>query len=291
MAVTIKPLGPLFGAEILGANLHAPLPPEDVKAIKEAMDKYAVTVVRDADVSDEEQVRFSKYFGALELPPTLGLRPPRIARELYDVSNLTEDNEIAPADAPKRKFSKADNFFHTDSSFNNLPTSWSILSGRILPPEGGNTEFIDMRAVYAALDQETKDIVQDLTAIHSMAHSRKLGGYTMTPEQAAVLPPVPQKMVQTAPDGRPTLVAGSHAGSIIGWPDDKAQELLIRIIEFAKQPRFRLVHKWQPHELLMWDNRCTLHRGTPYDDFKYKRDMRRTTLLEYGPDRSVQDAA
>jgi alpha-ketoglutarate-dependent 2,4-dichlorophenoxyacetate dioxygenase len=188
-------------------------------------------------------------------------------------------------------FSRADQFFHTDSSFNSLPTTWSLLSARILPPEGGNTEFVDMRAVYAELDQETKATVKDLTAIHSMAHSRKLGGYEMTPAQAAVLPPVHQKMVQIAPDGRPTLVAGSHAGAIVGWPDDKAQALLVRIIEFAKQPRFRLVHQWKPHDLLIWDNRCTLHRATPFDDFKYKRDMRRTTLLANGPDRSVQDAA
>ena len=290
MTLSVQPLGPVFGAEILGADLTRAQTPDEVAAIRAAMDRYAVVVIRDADITDADQIRFSRQFGALELPPVLGVGAQRIARELYDVSNLTIDGEISPADATKRKFGKGDQLFHMDSSFNTLPTTWSLLSARIIPPVGGDTEFIDLRAVYEALDDETRDAIQDATAIHSIWFSRRLGGYEVSPEMEAKLPAVEQKMVQTAPDGRPTIVAGAHAGAIVGKSDEEGQALLRRLIAFSKQERFRLVHTWKPHDLLIWDNRCTLHRATPFDDMAYKRDMRRTTLLESGPDRSAQAA-
>jgi len=224
------------------------------------------------------------------LPKSLGLREPRIAPELFDVSNIAANGDLAPADAATRRFLKGNEAFHTDSTFNTLPTSWSLLSARLLPPSGGDTEFVDMRAVYAALDAETKNAIKDASALHSLRHSRQLGGFTPDSAIANQLPSAAQRLVQEAADGSPTLVAGVHAQHIIGWHEDKSKAMLDHLMAFAAQERFRFVQKWRLHDLLVWDNRCTMHRVTPFDDMQYKRDMRRSTLLEFGPDRSVQAA-
>jgi alpha-ketoglutarate-dependent 2,4-dichlorophenoxyacetate dioxygenase len=174
----------------------------------------------------------------------------------------------------------ANQLWHTDSSFKPVPGKVSFLSAHELPPSGGETEFADLRAAYDALDAATKAQVEGLVAEHSIFHSRSLIGYTdFTDEERAALPPVPQTLVRIHPGSqRKTLYLASHASHIIGWPVEQGRALLGDLIEFATQPRFVYRHHWQPNDLMVWDNRCTLHRGRPYDDAGHRRDMRRTTV-------------
>ena len=281
MELVVNPLGTVFAAELLGADLTTDPTPQLVETVQAAMDRYGVLVIRDANITDAQQIRFSRSFGALELPPALGLRKPRIAPELYDVSNLAPDGTIEPATSPRRSF-KSDRLFHADSSFNRLPTSWSLLSARVLPPEGegANTEFADMRAVYAALDEETKALIEDLEAVHWFPYSLKLAGWDPPEDLKAKFPPVIHKLVKTAPNGRKTLFAGAHCGEIVGWEIERGRGLLRRLADVVREERFRYAHHWRPFDLLIWDNRSTVHRVTPYDSMKHVRDMRRSTLLD-----------
>jgi len=284
MALTVRQIGKLFAAEITGADLTKPLPPEDVKAIRDAMTRYGVCVIRDAKINDEQQVRFGRTFSSLELPKFMGLRALRIAPELYDVSNLGADGKIEPSDAPRRAFDRANAFFHIDSSFNALPTTWSCLSARVLPPEEGDTEFIDMREVYAATDAATRAEIDNLEAEHGRVHSLRLSGFEPPPSVNESTPPVIHPFIKTAPDGRKMIFAGAHCGRIIGYSEEKSRALLKRIIDFARQPQFRYVHKWKPHDLLMWDNRSVLHRAAGYDSEKHVRDLRQVRLVDLPED-------
>ena len=284
MALAVRKIGNLFAAEIIGADLTRPLPPGDVQTIRDAMTKYGVCVIRGANINDEQQVRFGRTFSALELPKFMGLRALRIAPELYDVSNLGVDGKIEPEDAPRRAFDRANALFHIDSSFNNLPTTWSCLSARVLPPDEGDTEFVDMREVYAALDDAMRAEIDTLEAEHSRVYSLRLSGFEPPASVNEINPPVIHKLVKTAPDGRKMIFAGAHCGRIVGYPEDKSRALLKAIIDFARQPQFRYVHKWQPHDLLMWDNRSVLHRAAGYDSLRHIRDLRQVRLVDQAED-------
>jgi alpha-ketoglutarate-dependent 2,4-dichlorophenoxyacetate dioxygenase len=253
-----------------------------------------VSVVRGANVSDADHIRFSRAFGPLELPPGLerfaGRDPARrrMAPELFDVSNLDEDGEIIPFASEQRKMARATERFHTDSSFHRLPTKWSLLLGHVVPPEGGDTLFIDTRAVYDALPEETKARIQDLEVIHDFWRGRELTGVTgVTDEMRQTMPAVTQPMVRVLPYGRKSLYIGAHTTGIIGWPEDEAMRFLGELYDFATQDRFIYKHKWHQGDLVIWDNRCTLHAATPLLTDKYKRDVRRTTINEYGPEMSA----
>jgi len=297
MTLKTTPIGKYFAAEMSGAVFHAPPTPEEVAQIEAAMAKYAVVALRDQALSDEEQIAFSRAFGPLELPPNLGIRKfdtlDRIRPELFDVSNLDRNNEIENADSAKRQFGKANELFHTDSSYHRLPTKWSLLSARILPSGGGHTDFIDMRMVYAELPEDTKEKIESLQAEHSLWRSRERAGFAPASEQMRnAAPPVNQPLVGRAADGRKTLFLSAHASHVVGWPLEIGRELLEELYEFAcRDERFRYRHNWKPNDLLMWDNRCTMHRAVPFDDRSEKRDMRRATINESGPERSVTDAA
>jgi alpha-ketoglutarate-dependent 2,4-dichlorophenoxyacetate dioxygenase len=179
----------------------------------------------------------------------------------------------------------ANELWHTDSSFKRVPGKFSLLSAREVPPAGGETEFADLRAAYDALDETTKQIVEDLVAEHSIFHSRSRVGYTdFTDEERAALPPVPQTVVRILPGSRrKTLYLASHASHIVGWPVEQGRRFLNDLIEFATQPRFVYRHRWNAGDLLIWDNRCTLHRARPYDDVNLRRDMRRVTVEDSAP--------
>lgn len=294
MALTVNPLHPMVGAELIGADLKAEPDAELVKMVEEAMDRYAVTVVRDADISDEEHIRFSRAFGPLELPPSMGRDPAkrRLRRELFDASNLDINGEIIPYKSEARKLAKGAERFHADSSFNHLPTKWSLLRGAIVPPEGGDTHFIDTRAVYDELPADIQARIEDLVGIHDFWRGRERTGVTgITEAQRATLPPVTHKLVRTMPNGRKSLYIGGHATGIEGWNEDQALELLDDLYAFATQEKFIYAHKWKPHDIVIWDNRCTLHRATPFENDTYKRDVRRTTINEYGPETSSDAAA
>jgi alpha-ketoglutarate-dependent 2,4-dichlorophenoxyacetate dioxygenase len=294
MTLTLRRLHPIFAAELIGADLTREPDEMLVTTVEAAMAQYAVVAMRGAHCSDEDHIRFSRAFGPLELPPSLGIpgMKRRLSRELFDASNLDANGEIMPYQSDGRKLAKGSELFHSDSSFNRLPTKWSLLHGHIVPPEGGDTHFIDTRAVYDALDRKTRETIEDLVAVHDFWLARERTGLTgVTDQMRASLPPVTHKLVRTMPYGRKALYIGGHAVAIVGWPDDEARALLERLYAFATQPKFIYEHKWRDDDIVIWDNRCTLHRATPFLFDQYKRDMRSTTINEYGPETSANAAA
>jgi alpha-ketoglutarate-dependent 2,4-dichlorophenoxyacetate dioxygenase len=293
MQLTVRQLHPIFAAELEGGDLHEEPSTELVRTVEDAMARYAVLVIRGQDITDEEHIRFSRAFGPLELPPNLGMprRKSRLRRELYDASNLDGDGNLLTADSPRRKYNRGNELFHTDSSFNDLPTKWSLLLAHALPPEGGNPEFVDLRAVYADLPAETKARLDGLVAEHYLWHSRERGGFTgVTDEMERLMPPVHHPIVRTAADGRPTLYIGAHASHVVGWLVEDGRALLQDLLTIAADPKYVYSHPWCDGDLVIWDDRCTLHRAGPFDDLSYVRDLRRTTINEYGPERASTDA-
>jgi alpha-ketoglutarate-dependent 2,4-dichlorophenoxyacetate dioxygenase len=291
----VNPLHPIFAAELMGADLAQPPTQELVDTVNDAMDRYGVVVVRNATTSDDDHIRFSRAFGPLELPPRLGRPVPvkrRMRPELFNASNLDEDGEIIPRDSERMRLAKGAQRFHTDSSFNSLPTKWSLLLGHIVPPEGGDTHFVDTRAVYDELPQTMKIRIESLVAVHDFWLGRERTGLTgVTEAQRASMPPVTHPLVRTMPYGRKALYVGGHATGIVGWPEDEAIALLDELYASATRDKFVYVHKWRQNDLVIWDNRCTLHRATPLETDAYKRDVRRTTIMEHGPERSADQAA
>ncbi len=295
MSWVVNPLHPVFAAELLGADLRAEPADALVAAVNGAMAAYAVLVLRDQAISDEQQIRFSRKFGPLELPPHMGVngdRKSRIRPEMYDVSNLDENGDFLPQESLRHASNRANEEFHTDSSFNSLPTKWSILSARIVPPERGDTMFVDTRAAYDALPGALKDKAQHAIAEHYFWKTRGRAGYSViTDEMKEAMPPVRHALVRVIPEsGRTALYIGNHATHVVGWPREEGERFLHELNDFAAQPQFIYTHMWRSGDLVLWDNRCTLHRATGYDVFRYKRDLRRTTINECGPEISSTDA-
>lgn len=298
MTYEINQLHPLFAAEFIGADLKSDPSPGLVEAVNAAMAEYALVVLRDQFITDAEQIRFSRKFGPLELPPHMGMRSVgagsnrRIAPEMYDVSNLDINGDFMPAHNLRHASNKANEEFHTDSSFNALPTKWSILSAHIVPPEGGDTWFVDTRAVYDALSPEMKETVEPLVAEHYFWKTRGRAGYkNITASMKASMPPVEHPVVRVIPEsGRRALYIGHHMTHILGWPRDEGEAFIEEINAFAAHPQFVYAHRWREDDLVLWDNRCTIHKATGYDVFKYKRDLRRTTINEDGPETSSTEA-
>jgi alpha-ketoglutarate-dependent 2,4-dichlorophenoxyacetate dioxygenase len=260
--------------------------------MEQAMAEYAVVVVREQQLDDEQHIRFSRAFGPLELPPLLGVggKTRRLRRELYDASNLDAAGNLLTEDSARRQYNKANLVFHTDSSFNDMPTKWSLLLAHVIPPEGGATEFVDTRVVYEDLPQDMKSRIEGLEAEHYLWYSRgKAGLREITDEMRKMMPPVQHPLVRTMDNGRKALYIGAHASHIVGWPLDEGRALLEELFVFATQPKYVYSHEWRPGDLVIWDNRCTLHRAGDFDDLTHKRDLRRTTINEHGPERSSTD--
>jgi alpha-ketoglutarate-dependent 2,4-dichlorophenoxyacetate dioxygenase len=293
----VRPLHPIFAAELIGADLAQAPDQALIDTVEDAMREHAVLVVRDqAHIGDDEHIAFSRAFGPLELPPGFAMagdpgaarsRAMRFRPELYDASNLDETGEIAPADSLRHKFAKGNELFHSDSSFNSLPTKWSLLLGHIVTPVKGQTEFVDGRAVYEALPQALKDKIEGRVAEHSFAHSRERGGATRDETQRirTMMPPAQHPIVRVSESRRKTLYIGAHAYRIPGMDDGEARVLIDELLAFASQPHFIYRHSWRQGDLVIWDNRCTLHRATEFDYLKHKRDLRRTTISESGEER------
>jgi alpha-ketoglutarate-dependent 2,4-dichlorophenoxyacetate dioxygenase len=282
MTIAIRQMHPRFVGEVSGVDLRSPPVPDTFHAIAGALDSFAVLVFRGQPLEDEHQIAFSRLFGPLER--SIGTirkdRKQRLRSDLADISNLDENNGVrAPGDRFRMSM-LANQLWHTDSSFKRVPGKISLLSAREVPPLGGETEFADLRASYEALDEATKTIIEGLVAEHSIFHSRSLIGYgDFAEEELAALPPVPQTLVRVHPgSGRKSLYLASHASHIIGWPLEEGRALLDELIKFATQPRFVYRHQWRVGDLVVWDNRCTLHRGRPYNDLRDRRDLRRTTI-------------
>jgi alpha-ketoglutarate-dependent 2,4-dichlorophenoxyacetate dioxygenase len=287
MTLEIRQLHPLFAGEATGIDLRGLIDRTAIDEIAAALERHAVLVFREQMLDDEQQIAFSRLFGPLETP--IGKirkdRKQRLRKELADISNLDENNNIRAASDRWRMMLLANELWHTDSSFKRIPAKFSLLSAREVPPEGGETEFTDLRAAYEALDERTKEQIESLVAKHSIFHSRSLIGYTeFSDEERAALPPVRQTLVRVHPgSGRKTLYLASHASHIVGWPTEQGRTLLDELTAFATQPRFVYQHRWRVGDLVIWDNRCTLHRARPFDDARYRRDMRRTTVEDSAP--------
>jgi len=288
MAISVRQLHPLFVGEVAGVDLRTKLDEKSFSELAEAFDRYAVLVFHDQPIDAAQQVAFSERFGRLEAKTTRVMRKAdklRLRSEFSDISNLDENNRMMAADDRRLMFGLANQLWHTDSSFTRVPAKASLLSAHIVPPEGGETEFTDLRAAYDALPPAMKAELEGLVAEHSIFHSRAQLGYTdFTPEERAGLPAVPQVLVRTHPGSqRKTLYLASHASHIIGWPRAEGEKLIAELMEFATQRRFVYQHRWRVGDLVMWDNRCTMHRGMPWDMQKHPRDLRRTTVEDVGP--------
>ena len=284
----VEKLHPLFAAEMSGVDAASP-DAALVAAVEDAMREHAVLCIRDqGHIDDEQQLAFARAFGPLELPGAKPHNGGRVAYGLYDVSNLGPDGQIIDPDSPRAKIGKGNELFHADSSFNDLPSKWSMLRGVVVTPEGGATETIDMRAVYDALPQATKDRIAGLKAQHNYFHSRRKAGAAV--DDSNPLAPymrAEHPVVRVSPSGRLALFVGAHTERIVGLPEAESRALIDELLSFATQPRFIYAHQWRAGDILIWDNRCTLHRGTEYDYRRHKRDMRRATINEAGKDRSA----
>jgi alpha-ketoglutarate-dependent 2,4-dichlorophenoxyacetate dioxygenase len=294
MPIAIRQIHPAFAGEVSGVDISRPISKEDVAAIEAGMDRYAVLVFRDQDISDEQQMTFSCNFGAIEDARGGNVTKPgdlRLAKGMNDVSNLGKDGKPLARDSRQRLFNLGNLLWHSDSSFRAIPAKYSLLSARTVNKKGGDTEFADMRAGYDASDDETKHEIEDLICEHSLMFSRgSLGFVDYTDEEKAMFKPVRQRLVRTHPvTGRKSLYLSSHAGTILGRPTPDARILLRDLTEHATQPRFVYVHKWKLHDLVIWDNRQTMHRGRRYDETQ-ARDVRRTTVAGDAPT-VAQDAA
>jgi alpha-ketoglutarate-dependent 2,4-dichlorophenoxyacetate dioxygenase len=284
----VRPSFPAFAGEVSGIDITRPIGREDVAAIEAGMDAYAVLVFRAQDLTDEQQIAFTLNFGELESYEAPGsVQKPedkRLGPGIADFSNLDKHGNIMSPEDRVWFFKLGDRLWHSDSSFRPVPAKYSLLSGRIIPSWGANTEFADMRAAYDALDARTKTEVEDLICEHSLIYSREAIGFTaLTPEEIAGFQPVRQRLVRTHPvTGRRSLFLASHAGAIVGWTVPEARMFLRDLVEHATQREFVYSHAWRPRDLVMWDNRQTVHRARRFGRNEI-RDVRRTTLAGDAP--------
>jgi alpha-ketoglutarate-dependent 2,4-dichlorophenoxyacetate dioxygenase len=282
MAITITELTPGFAGEVAGIDITQPLTRDQVASLEAGMDRYAILVYHDQRFTDEQQKAFSRNFGPLE--ETAGgnvtkAADRRLDPEMADVSNLGADHKPLARDDRRRLFNLGNQLWHSDSSFRAVPAKYSLLSGRTVVDAGGNTEFADMRAAYDTLDDKTKADIDDLVCEHSLIYSRgTLGFADLSEEERRMFKPVRQRLVRVHPvTGRKSLYLSSHIGTIIGWPMPEARAFIRELTEHAVQPRFVYAHKWRQYDLVVWDNRSTMHRVRRFDETQV-RDMRRTTV-------------
>ena len=286
MAITVRQLHPLFVGEIGNVDLRQPLDRDTVAEIQAASDKYGVLVFHDQHIDDAQQQAFSRNFGDLETTVRAYRHDykPRLDQYMADISNLDENNKVLSGDDRRRLNSLGNRLWHSDSSFKRIPARYSLLSARIIPSWGGETQFADMRAAWDALPDRMKAKIEGMICEHTQIFSRgKIGFTDWAPEELDKMAPVPQVMVRTHPgSGRKSIYLSSHAGRIRGMPDPEAKMLLMDLSEFATQPQFVYTHVWKVGDLVMWDNRCTMHRAREYDETEV-RDMHRTTVSDGVP--------
>ena len=287
MAVEIRQVGDKFAGEVTGIDLTKPLSTESVSAIHDGMDEYAVLFFRGQPLTADEQLAFSKQLGEIEHAIGTSLRDDKDARlpsTFADVSNLDRDERPFDINDRRRLFAIGNRLWHSDSSFKVIPAKYSILHAISIPSTGGNTEFVHMPSAYDALDEEIKGEIDDLICEHSQIFSRQQVGFTeLTKEEIERFEPVRQRLIRRHPKtGRKSLYLSSHAGRIDGLSVPDAKLLLLDLVNHATQKKFVYIHKWQMGDLVMWDNRQTMHRVRPFP-VNQPRDMRRTTIVGDGP--------
>ncbi|MBM4255023.1 MAG: TauD/TfdA family dioxygenase [Deltaproteobacteria bacterium] len=284
MAISVYPITPSFVAEIGDVDLSQDLSAADVAAIKQAFWDYAVLIFPGQQLSEDQHLTFARHFGPLETS-VLALNPGvklRVRAEIADVANLDVDDNIWGEKSRMRLLNLGNRLWHTDSSFKYLPARASLLYARSIAPIGGHTEFADMRAAYDMLPPEKKRQLEGLIAEHALSYSRaKIGFRDFTEAENAKLQPVPQRMVRTLPENaRKSLYVASHIGAIRGMTSEQAHALVDELVAHATQRQFVYTHRWRLHDLVMWDDRCTMHRGTEFDDLRWRRDMHRATVSD-----------
>ncbi|HEY5411692.1 MAG TPA: TauD/TfdA family dioxygenase [Caulobacteraceae bacterium] len=290
MPLTVKPILPRFGAEISGIDITGPLDEAAQREILTAQDQWGVTVWRGTGLTDESHIAFSRIFGHLELAPTPPGRPTRHRRqEIFDASNLDHAGEIITNDMV-RLHKKGDRLWHTDSSFMPMRSAYSLLLCHEAPPAAGETWFADTRSAYDDLPQAMKDRLEGLVADHSIWWSRKMAGYPFTEEEIDGRPSAQHPLVHVhAGSGRKALYIAAHARDIVGMPREEGRALLKELTEFATQPQYVFNVRYQPGDMVIWDNLCSMHRGGDFDDLNHRRDMRRTTVREGVPPEQPDD--
>src|SRR5262245_15631313 len=289
MAIEVREVNPSFAAETGGVDLASPVDRATVDAIWRAIDRYAVLVFHDQHLDDTQLRNFAANFGPLEIGRAAA-RPGRrrLAHpEIGDISNLDEDGRLRQRDDRRRLDSLGNRLWHTDASYMPVPVVLGILYAVALPPAsafgGGETEFADMRGAYDALPAEMKDTVDGLVAEHDVFWSRAQIGFTeFPPGEREQYRPSPQRLVRRHPGSqRKTLYLSAHASHIVGWPIAEGRLLLLDLNAHATQTQFVYSHRWRVGDVVIWDNRCTMHRGRPHDE-TCPRDLRRATTLDTG---------
>jgi len=292
MPVVVKPLHPVFAAQVTGVDLRETLDQVAVTAIDDAINTFGVLVFPSQFITDEQQMAFSRRFGDLETTVKIYRKDyvPRLDPHISDVSNLDQDSQIRRKDDRLRLNALGNRLWHSDSSFKRVPARFSLLSARAIPSEGGETQFADMRAAWDALPDLMKARLEGLICDHTQLFSRAKIAFTDWSEEERVkMAPVPQVLVRTHPgSGRKSLFLSSHAGRIRGMEEPEARVLLMDLMEHATQREFVYTHRWTLGDLVMWDNRCTMHRARQYDETQV-RDMHRTTVSDGKP--TVAEAA
>ena len=288
MKIETREKFPNFVGFVSGINLKKELNDELVEKIDEAINKLSVLVFKNQNINDDEQVRFTRYFGEIEASGKKSnitkAKDRRLSADLADVSNLDKNNKPFTKNDPRRIFNLGNRLWHTDSSFKKIPAKYSLLSARNISIEGGNTEFADMRDAYDCLDKNTKTKIKNMICEHSLIYSRQRLGFDMTKELSSEeiknFTPVEQPLVRMNNlTKRKTIFLSSHIGKIRNWIRPDSMCFIDDLIEYATQTQFKYVHKWSQNDLIIWDNRQTMHRARAFDDLKENRDMRRTTVL------------
>ena len=288
MIIKTRDLFPDFVGFVSDINLKEILSDSLIKELDTAVNKYAVLIFKDQNITDDEQVRFTEYFGKIEASgKTSNItkdKDRRLSSDLADVSNLDKDNKPFTLNDPRRIFNLGNRLWHTDSSFKPVPAKYSLLSGRNVSKEGGNTEFADMRSVYDNLDAKTKNKIEKMICEHSLIYSRQRLGFDMvrelSPDEIKNFKPVEQPLVRNNKlTNRKTVFLSSHIGKIKDWTRPDSMCFIDDLIEYATKENFLYVHKWMQNDLVIWDNRQTMHRARAFDDLTEYRDMRRTTVL------------
>lgn len=278
-------LHPLFVGELTGTDLRT-LDDAALDGVRALMDRYAVLVVRGQTISDEEQAAFARRLGG-QLVTTVGLRVINPAARsadpaLTDISNLDEDGEIMDLADRRRMYALGNRLWHSDSSFQTPPARYSMLSAKEVPAVGGETEYADMRAAYDAFPDALKAQIEDLRAFHSIIYSRSTIGFTeFSDAERAKFPGAEQPLVRVHPGShRKSVYVASHAEHIVGWPVPDGRLLLRELLALATLPQFVYRHAWRLGDFVIWDNRCTMHRGLPFDEATQRRDLRRVTTID-----------
>ena len=278
MGIVATRLTPHFAAQIDGADITSPLDDATWAEIRAAFEEHSVLVFRGRTLDDETQIAFSHRFGSLEVTRSMN---PAAGTPFARQSNLDiKTGEFIPADDRRMIYQLANMLWHSDSSFKPVPALCSLLSARIIPPEGGATEFASTRCAYAALPEDMKRRVAGAIAVHDFSWSRdQIRPGFFTAEERATYPPVRHPLMRTNPvNGRQALFLGAHASHIEGMRIEEGRALLKALLDHVTQPQFRYRHEWREGDLVVWDNRCVLHRATPYDSTRYKRLLQRTTV-------------